>query len=389
MGQEKRGTRKRVALFMGLADTYEHGIARGVVRFAKSKKDWDLYGYGWMFRPFDALEVWEGDGIIARVESRADTERLQGLTVPVIDVAGAYSAASFHTVTNDDEATGRIAGEYLLSCGFRKFAFCGVEGTGWSMKRARGFLSAVKGVDPHPSLFEESLPWWERLDTRGRLKRWLIGMGRPVGVFACNDTAGLKVTGLCRELGIEVPDALAILGVDNEDILCEMASPSLSSIELDCEAIGYRAAAALDGLFTSNTEIRPPGRIDLIAPKEVVERESTRVYASDDPLVAQAMRHIRLHGTEGFKVTELLDVIPASRRNLETRFKKATGRTLKEEIVRVRIAHARALLRNTRATVADVASRSGFGSVQRFYEIFLAAEGVSPGRYRLSARPRA
>jgi LacI family transcriptional regulator len=386
MAREKLGTRKRVALFMGLADTYEHGIARGVVRFAKAKKEWDLYGYGWMFRPFDALEVWQGDGIIARVESRADAARLQGLSVPVVEVAGAYPVRSFRCVTNDDEATGRRAGEYLVSCGFRRFAFCGVEGTGWSGERARGFLGVVKKIDPVPAIFEESLPWWERLDSRGRLQRWLLGLKRPIGIFACNDTAGLKVTGLCRELGISVPDVMAILGVDNEDILCEMASPSLSSIELDCEAIGYRAAALLDELFMAGAQAHPGGRAVLVAPKEVIERESTRVYASDDPLVRQTMRHIRLHGTERFNVTALLEVIPASRRNLETRFKRATGRTLKEEIVRVRLAHARALLRNTRLTVADVASRSGFGSAQRFHETFLAAEGIPPGRYRLNIR---
>jgi LacI family transcriptional regulator len=375
-------SRKRVALVMGLTDTYEHGIARGVVRYAKTRGGWDLYGYGWMFRPFDALEVWNGDGIITRVESVTDAARLERLAVPVVDVAGAYPAPSFWAVTNDDEATGRRAGAYLVSCGFPRFAYCGVAHTGWSEKRCQGFLETVRGVDPAPSVFEESQPWWERLDSKGRLRRWLAGLRRPVAIFACNDTAGLKLAGLCRDLGIPVPDSVAILGVDNEDILCEMTFPSLSSIELDCEAIGYRAAALLDEVMAAGALARRPARAVVVSPRDVVERESTRVYAGDDRLVQEAMRHIRLHGTEALGIPELLAVIPASRRSLETRFKKATGRTLKQEIVRVRLAHARALLRTTRLTVADVASRSGFGSAQRFHETFREVEGVSPGTYR-------
>jgi LacI family transcriptional regulator len=381
----RRGKRKRIALVMGLTDTYEHGIARGVVRYAKGRKDWDLYGYAWMFRPFDALEVWQGDGIIARVESRQEAELIARLSAPVVDVAGAYHMASFATVTNDDEATGRRAGEYLASCGFQRFAFCGVAGTGWSARRLSGFQAAVRHIDPTPAVFEESLPWWETLDTSGRLRTWLSRLRRPVGIFASNDTAGLKLADLCRDLGIQVPDSLAILGVDNEDILCEMTSPTLSSIELDCESIGFRAAVLLDELMEAGEQSRRSRRSLLVPPKDVMERDSTRVFASEDPIVEKAMRYIRLHGTRRVTVGSILAAIPASRRSLETRFKKATGRTLRAEIVRVRLAHARALLRTTTLTVGDVAAECGFGSAQRFHEVFRKAESVSPGSYRRGA----
>ena len=382
MGREKR---KRIALVMGLTDTYEHGIARGVVRYAKGRTDWDLYGYGWMFRPFDALEVWQGDGIIARVESRQEAELIARLSAPVVDVAGAYRMASFATVTNDDVTTGQRAGEYLASCGFRRFAYCGVAGTGWSARRLSGFQAAVRRIDRAPAVFEESLPWWETLDTSGRLRAWLNALRRPVGIFASNDTAGLKLADLCRDLGIQVPDSLAILGVDNEDILCEMTSPTLSSIELDCESIGYRAAVLLEELMEAGGQSRRSRRSLVVPPKDVMERESTRVFASEDPIVEKAMRYIRLHGTSRVTVGSILSAIPASRRSLETRFKKATGRTLRAEIVRVRLAHARALLRTTTLTVGDVAAECGFGSAQRFHEAFRETEGISPGRYRRGA----
>jgi LacI family transcriptional regulator len=383
MSREKR---RRIALVMGLADTYEHGIARGVVRYAKERHNWDLYGYGWMFRPFDALGYWRGDGIIARVESARDADRLGRTRVPVVDVAGAHAGRSFYRVTNDDEGTGRKAGAYLASCGFRRFAYCGVAGTGWSGLRKKAFVQSTTGIrEGEVAVFEEDLPWWESLAESGPLRKWLAALVKPVGVFACNDTAGLKLAEVCRTMGITVPETVAILGVDDEDILCEMASPSLSSIRLDCESIGYRAAAVLDQVMTGAPGSAAAARAFIIAPRDVVERDSTRIYTCDDPLVEQAMRLIRARAAERITVGSLLGSLPASRRSLETRFKKATGRTLREEMVRVRLAHARALLRGSRLTIADVATESGFGTVQRFHSVFRKAEGMSPGGYRTTA----
>jgi LacI family transcriptional regulator len=369
---------------MGLADAYEHGIARGIVRYAKAARGWDLYGYGWMFRPLDALEVWRGDGIIARVESREDAAGLAALKVPIVDVAGAYRWPSFHLVANDDEATGRKAAAYLRSCGFRRFAFCGVTGTGWSTGRGKGFAEAVRPFCPEVPVFEEPLAWWESLEESGRLRSWISRLERPVGVFACNDTSGLKLAEMCRSLAVPVPDSVAILGVDNEDILCEMASPSLSSIELDCETIGFRAAALLDGLLAGPRAAGPRARkrIIFVPPKEIVERESTQVFSCGDPIVEQAVRSIRLRAAQGATAAAILAELPASRRSAEIRFRKATGRSIREEILRVRLARARTLLHGTNLTVAAVAAECGFASAQRFHEAFRKTEGVSPGAFK-------
>lgn len=381
---------------MGLSDTYEHGIARGVARYAKGRSDWSLFGYGWMFRPLEALEYWDGDGIIARVESRRDADRLAALNIPVVDVAGAYLRPAFLQVNNDDRATGARAGEYLKACGFKRFAFCGVRGVGWSERRKAGFRESVRPVCPRVEVFEESLPWWESLENSQHLGGWLASLSCPVGVFACNDTAGLKLTELARKLGLSVPGELAILGVDNEDILCELASPSLSSIPLDCEAIGYRAAELLAGILTHPSARAGAGSTAraaaaaraaiLVPPKEVVERDSTRVFACDDPLVGEAVRRIRARAHAGANVAEVIAGLPASRRNLEVRFRRVTGRTMHQEIVRARLEMAKALLRTTNHTVARVAQESGFGTLQRFHEVFRSQVGLPPARYRKERR---
>ncbi len=379
---------KKIALCMNLDDYYEHGIARGVVRYAKQQSDWRLYGYGWMFRPVEDLEYWRGDGIVARIESREDARRMASLGIPVVDVAGAYTWAGFSQVNNDDYATGVKAGQYLLSCGFTRFAYCGVVGTGWSSERQTGFQDAVEVRALEIDVFEESLPWWEKLENSEHLGEWLSDLRRPVGIFACNDSAGVKITELCRKLGIHVPEEAAILGADNEDILCELSLPSLSSIELDCDAIGYGAAALLNDLIEGTGESHAGNKTLFVPPLEIAERESTKVFASEDPLVKQAVQFIRANATSGINVLDVLGQVAASRRNLEIRFREEMGRSLHDEIVRVRLEHAKILLRTTNLTVANVASESGFGTLQRFHALFKDWTGTSPGSFRNNTASR-
>jgi LacI family transcriptional regulator len=209
-----------------------------------------------------------------------------------------------------------------------------------------------------------------------------------VALFACNDTAGLKLAELCRRSGLKVPAELAILGVDDEDILCELALPSLSSIALDLDSIGYQAAALLDRLLAGGRGSSARTRSVLVRPKEIAERDSTRVFTCEDSLVERAVRFIRGRGGDRLRVSDVVAALPASRRSLELRFRRAVGRSIHDEIVRARLARARALLRDTEARISDVAAECGFGSSQRLHAVFRAAEGCSPGAYRRAQRRR-
>ncbi len=382
-GETRR--RRRIGLFMGLADHYERGIARGVVRFVRGRPDWELFGVGWMFPTLGALEEWDGDGLVARIESRADADRLHARGLPVVDVAGAWRRPGFLQVCNDDTATGVMAGSYLAGLRLKHFAFCGVERVGWSRARREGFRAATRaGSFP---VFEDTLPWWERQGASRRLEDWLRHLPRPCALFACNDTAGLKVAAACRRLGIEVPGEMAILGVDNEDILCELSVPPLSSIMLDCERIGFQAAALLASRLDQRRRGAPaPADPALVAPRELVERDSTRMVAHGDPLVEQAMGIIRAECGRHLVVGDILKLVPASRRSLEMRFRSSLGRSIHQEILRVRIERARELLRETTHTIAVVAADSGFSNTQRFHEAFRRRVGLTPAAYRRSLR---
>jgi len=372
--------RRRVGLFMGLIDHYEHGIARGVVRFARGRPDWDLYGYGWMFQSMGSLERWDGDGIIARIESARDADRLAAGGIPVVDVAGAWQRPGFRQVSNDDAATGRLAGRHLASLGRRSMAFCGVSRVGWSRVRREAFRGAVEA--PRLSIFERPLAWWEKLHRSEAFDQWLARLAPPAAVFACNDTVGLKLAATCRRRGLAVPADVAILGVDNEDILCELSVPPLSSISLDLERIGWEAAKALAAFLDG----RPAAAAVAVPPREVVERESTRTVRTGDELVDRALAVIHGEGGPRATVSQILASVHCSRRTLEKRFRAALGRGIHEEVVRRRVETARRLLRETNLTVASVAGETGFASAQRFYAAFGRVQGTTPGAYRRSYR---
>jgi LacI family transcriptional regulator len=373
--------RRRVGLFMGLIDHYEHGVARGVVRYARGRPDWDLYGFGWMFQAMGSLERWDGDGMIARIESRRDADLLAARGIPVVDVAAAWPRPGFRQVSNDDRATGGLAGRHLKTLGRRTFAFCGVERVGWSRIRREAFRDSLGAA--RLAVFEESLGWWEKLRRSTAFDHWLAALPTPAALFACNDTVGLKVAAAARRLGRAVPGDLAILGVDNEDILCELSVPPLSSIALDLERIGWEAAEALASFMDGRPD---RAGAQVVSPREVVERASTRALATGDTLVDRALGAIHGAAAGRLTVAQLLESVPCSRRTLEKRFRGTLGRSIHEEIIRRRIDEARRLLRETTFTIAAIAEETGFANAQRFYAAFRSLQGATPGAYRRSYR---
>ena len=285
---------------------------------------------------------------------------------------------------NHDFEAGRRAGEYLRGLGFKRFAFCGVEGTAWSRLRLRGSAEAAGAEARTLPRFERPLAWWrERGVGNDDLAAWLVSLPTPTALFACNDVAGLKVVETCRSVRVAVPEDLAVLGVDDEDLLCELADPSLSSVRLDCEGIGMAAAAMLDAALGGELSAR---RSHLVSPLSVVERESTRIVVSDDPLVAAASNWIRANAQLGLGAADLVAALPASRRSIEKRFRDAAGKTLREAIEEARLERAKRLLASTPLPLDSVAEASGFGSLQRFHIAFKDKEGITPGAWRRTGR---
>lgn len=377
-----------IGISLRFEDSFDSAVARGIIAYAKKKGKWSLRGSGGGLRPLRFTGRDKCDALITRIESEADADRHAVLDIPVVDIAGAHSRLTIHRVQNDDFATGRRAGEYLKRLGASSFAYCGVQDVHWSRQRLLGFAEAAGvPVDGVPR-FERSLAWWHHTESTKGLRAWLRQLPRSTALFCCNDIAGVKAASHCADEGLEIPRRITLLGVDDEDLLCTLCTPSLSSVRLDCASIGYRAAALVDQLLEKRSlsdrfdRAVSPVRVIHIAPREVVERESTSVVLERDPVVALAVRFIRTQANRPIGVADVVAACPVSRRTLETRFKEARGRTVFQEITLQRLDHARRLLGRTDLTMEAIAAECAFPSVQRFHALFRKHYGTTPGQWR-------
>lgn len=380
--QDKTGLR-HIGLRLRFRDGYDMSVARGVIRYARTKPNWELRGTGSWFLPMDIEGPERCEALIARIEGDDDAQELTKLGIPIIDIAGACTRHFFNTVRNDDYATGARAGEYLGRLGAGAYAWCGVESVHWARERLIGFCGAV-GVSPERMpQFNRPLKWWEQLyDASAELQAWLVRIPRPMALFCSSDMVAMKAEVEARRLGLDIPSDLSVLGVDDEELLCELAAPTLSSVRLNCERIGYEAAALLDRLLENPD--REDGTINVrrIAPGDVIERESTALVLEPDPIVARAVQIIRREARIGINATDIVDMLPVSRRSLEQRFKQARGRTLLEELQQERLRRACGLLRTTDLPLEQVSQECGFYSPQRFFIQFRRHYGKTPGVWR-------
>ncbi|WP_422479437.1 substrate-binding domain-containing protein [Pleomorphochaeta sp. DL1XJH-081] len=373
-----------IGISLRFQDSFDSQVARGIIEYAKAKNDWSLRGSGGGLRPLKYTGRDRCDAVIARIESAQDADRYASLGIPVVDIAGAHTRHEIHRVQNDDFATGRRAGEYLRRLGARSFAYCGVQKVHWSRQRLLGFTEAAGiSVDTMPR-FERSLPWWQQSTPSPALRSWLRQLPEPTAIFCCNDIAGVKAIAHASDIALDIPSRLTLLGVDDEDLLCTLCNPSLSSVRLDCATIGFRGAALIDTMLES-APMRIPNQphIVLVPPQEVVERESTTVVLEKDPVVAQAVRYIRTNFSKAITVEDVVHHCSVSRRNLEIRFKQARGMTIHAEIAQMRLIQACKLLKQTDLTIETIASECAFPNVQRFHVLFKRAFGSTPGNWRL------
>jgi LacI family transcriptional regulator len=370
----------KVALLIEMSNAYARGVLQGVVRYIREHESWSFYlvEQSRGEDPPSWLSHWDGDGVIARIESKKIARVIAGCKLPTVDVSAARHLSALPWVETDDRAIAKLAADHFLERGFKNFAYCGARGFLWSRWRGEHFLELLKAAGYRCPIF---MPSGQQSDEQiAAIEKWLKRLPKPVGVFACYDVRGQQILDACRNAGLAVPDEVAVLGVDNDELLCELASPRLSSVTPDTHRTGYEAAALLARMMKGER----PGAIELrIVPLGIECRQSTDVLAIDDRYVAQAVRFIREHACDPIQVEDVLRAVPLSRKALETRFKKLLNHTLHDEIVRVRIGRAKQLLADTDLTLTDIATRTGFEHAEYFSVAFKRETNSTPGTYRL------
>ena len=380
-----------IALVASKSLDYCRNVLRGVTRYARGKDEWLLTPVEPRGKAIDGLAKLNPTAVIAHVFSEELADVLKRLRRPVINVSGVFQDLPFPHVTTDELAVGEVAASHLIDCGLRHFGFVGHPNHGYSVQREIGFSRRLATAPHTLDRYHQKTP--PTFDPTGGvfafdsgLKRWIEGLPKPVGIFACNDHWGLRLTEVCRELRLTVPDDVAIVGVDNDNLLCEIARPSLSSISIAGERIGYEAAGWLERMISGHK--MPSARLR-IPPVGLVARQSSDLLAVGDPDLAAALRYIRNHANEPIRVSDVLREVPVSRRYLERRFQQLLGRSPFDEIRRIHIDRAKHLLASTELPLSLVAERAGFSEPKQLSNVFHQEVGMTPSDYRAQFRIRA
>lgn len=376
--------RRRVALVIDLSYPlrHHHGVFAGTQLYAREHSNWDCVVQPFIRTLRRGSNVPVYDGIIAR----ASTELVHNAAkarIPLVNLWSTTSADTMPSVLPDFRACGQLAAEHLLHRGFRQFAYHGFSRHRGSTLVWEGFAMALREAKSTasklvvPAQCDENARAWNKYTAA--LERWIAEWQPPVGVLVVQDIIGRHLATACLHAGLRIPEDVALISLGNEPLICLHPEPSLSSFDLNHERVGYEAAALLDRLMDGKA---PPQTSTLIPPAELFLRRSTDAYVVADPLVISALRYISEHCHTELRVEAVARHAHASVRSLERHFRQAMGRTMSEEITRLRLERAKRLLRESDTLVKNVAHQCGFKDVKHFHKMFQAAEGTTPGEFR-------
>jgi LacI family transcriptional regulator len=375
---------QRVALLIETSLASGRDILLGVARYVRGHQPWLLYHEprGLEDNLPDWIGTWQGDGIIARIQTPAMADALLKTKLPVVDALGVVPNTGFPLIGSDNDAIGRMAAEHLAELGLRNFAFLGIENEYWSEAREKSFVASLSKKEFDVSVRREHRHdadrlTWEVYQTR--LVEWILTLSLPIGVMVCSDQRCTAFLNACHRAKRAVPDDIAVIGVDNDEPLCGVCNPALTSVWPDHESIGYEAAVLLQRMMDG--EKRLPSRT-VLPPKFVVTRKSTDTLTVEDPVVFNSLRLIRKHACERIDVDTIADRVGVSRSVLQRRFRSVLGRTINEELVARRLKTAQDLLLNTKLSLAEIARRTGFQHQEYMGAVFKSHLGMTPAVFR-------
>lgn len=382
---------RNVVLLLNPGEAYDSALLRGIASFSAEHGGWHLF----RSPPFwEAVPGWDEVGFVRRCRAdgvilieRPHLRRFFKLGVPMVVSPYRQPAISgCANIVTDHLEVGRRAARHLMERGFEQFAFCGYPGMFWSDERGEGFRQelaragrAVSGLD----VATDGTPGYAKREDR--LRRWLARLPRPCGLFAAIDARALQIAELCALEGIPVPTGIAILGVNNDELLCNLAPTPLSSVAIGAEKAGKEAARALESMMAKPGRQRYHRPI-CVHPTHVETRASTDFLHLADPVVVRALRAIQARANGPVRVTEIAREAGVSRRALELRFRRILARSVYREIRRCRIEAFAACLRKSTLTISEIGDRLGFPGPAHVSRVFKAETGQSPSEYRRRLR---
>jgi LacI family transcriptional regulator len=375
----------RIALLIETSTSWGTRIIEGISQFAQERGNWLLH-----VEPrgrYEQLHVpkgWDGDGIIARISYEALAQEIIATGLPAINVSWFdFEESKIIRCSVSEQESGEMAAEYFLSNGFRQFAYCGpLSRPGYDDQYAKAFRErlAAEGhacqVYSAPEGKQSTIAWNEQLAS---LVDWVRQLPTPTGLLCWSAARGRQLTEACQYADIRVPDDIAVLGGEHDDLMSLISSPPLSTVDQPSEKIGFEAARLLEQLMQ---RVRPEAKSVMFSPTRVIVRHSTNLLAVDDRIVRAALRLIREQSSNGVNVNQIVSQLTVSRRALEQRFVQYIGRTPAAEIRRVRIETAKRLLVETELTMSEVAQAAGFSEQDLFSRTFRRSLKMTPTQFR-------
>ncbi|MGL5017722.1 MAG: substrate-binding domain-containing protein [Luteolibacter sp.] len=384
--RRQSATRPVVALLVETSNAFSRELLHGVRDWMHMHRPWAIHlsEQGRGNQPPSWLGSWRGHGIIARFENESIASAVRACGLPTVNVSASGLAPEVPAVISNSMAISQMAAEHLLECGLRNFGFCGDARFKWSQRHGEHFVSALQKhghpCDTFPTKPGDASDWQKE---QAKLARWLKQLPKPVGVMACYDIRGQEILDVCRAIGLRVPEDVAVIGQHNDELLCELCDPPLTSVIPNARRAGFEAASMLHQLMrgeaVAQTQVEIP-------PVGIATRPSTDLVAVGDPRLAQAMRFIRERAHEAITVEDIARAAGISRSLLERKFREAFGRSPWDHVMQLRLRHAEQLLSQTRLSIAEIAERTGFGTPEYFSAAFRKMTGASPRAARNSPK---
>jgi LacI family transcriptional regulator len=374
-----------VALIIETSSVYGREVLSGIVRYMRINEPWSVFleQRDLELDPPAWLHNWKGDGIITRITRPDFVSAIRQTGVPLVQLTDRNEDSDLPGVRSDDAAIGEMAAQHFIQRGFTNFGFCGFSGEAWSERRQAAFIETVRAkVGAQCKVYNshwvgpEALSWE---DDQQQLGQWLSTMTPPVAVMACSDIRGTQLMDACSRVDLAVPEQVAVIGVDNDELLCSISSPSMSSVIPNAEEVGYQGAEMLSRLMKGEklTSSYPP-----IPPLGIASRHSTDSVAIEDTNIAAALRFMRENACRGVTVDEVIENTAISRSTLERQVRKYLGRTPQEELRHVQIKRVRELLLTTDLPADKIAGLCGFAYPEYMHVVFKRLMNTTPGEFR-------
>ena len=381
---------KKILLLTDFSSGYSRNLLQGIVRYSKEHEPWVFFRMPQYYRELygdDGVvkwaKKWKADAIIAQLES-INLNNLNKMKVPIIVQNFKERASKICNITGDYVKTGMMAADFFIQRGYTNFAYYGFKDMIWSRERSEGYKQRVEEAGFR--MFELNISTRRYEDwsfDAAVVNKWLLSLPKPIALFACDDYFASQITEICKIYNIAVPDDVSVLGVDNDDLICNISDPPLSSIILDVEKGGYQAARVLHQMM--NKEIKQACDI-IIPPLRIEMRKSTEKYAVNDKYVLKVIDYVTKNYARPILITDILELVPLSRRMFEKRFKKAMGVSIYQFVLKYRIEQFSASIIRSDRPIVDLAMDCGFDDYKNVSRIFLKYKGITPLQYRKQHR---